>query len=232
MKKLIVLALLATIMLSGCGNSDNGAEATTPVTAPTTTAATTTTEATTTAPETEATTQAEIERPEYFTIPAEGQTSLSCLTYEKDKGVWAHLVNPYNANALYQPAQESDFFADAENITICFEASGVTSEIDAFCGISAYGLGEDDEEISCWNKDSFKRLTGEDFSFIIDKDGAYEMVVPIAKMAAGLDFWEGLKTIYIIEPVFYGAQAVDADGKYLDALYDGLKIEFTGIKIS
>ena len=36
----------------------------------------------------------------------------------------------------------------------------------------------------------------------VDKDGYYEMTIPVAKLASGLDFWEGLNYIYIIEVIY------------------------------
>lgn len=167
---------------------------------------------------------------EYLTTFIEGKTSAECLTYEGTKGVWAHLVNPFNQVSLFSPTTADDFTADTESITICFNVSGVTSEINAFCGLSAYGIGDEDEELQVWNNDTYKQLTGEDFEFIIDKDGYYEMTVPVAKLAAGLDFWEGLNYVYIIEPCFIGAQKTDAEGSYLDELTDGLSFEFLGIR--
>ncbi len=166
----------------------------------------------------------------YFTVLVDGKTSADCFSFEGSKGVWAHLVNPYNELSLFNPLSAKDFPDETKSITICFNASGVTSEIIAFCGLSAYGSGDDDEELQVWDKDTYKALSGEDFDFVIDKDGYYELTVPIEKLGAGLDFWEGLNYAYIIEVAFYGAQKTDSDGGYLEEFTDGLSFEFLGIK--
>lgn len=184
----------------------------------------------TTAKKTETTTaKPTIPNNNYITKTVAGQTSAGCYTYEGAKGVWAHLVNPYNQLSLFNPTQSSDFPEGTKSIKICFTVSGVKDKISAFCGLSAYGVSDFDDELSVWDNDTYKELTGEDYSFIIDKDGYYEMEVPIAKMAEGLDFWEGLSYAYIMEVSLDGAQAKDSAGEYIDALYDGLSFEFLGI---
>jgi hypothetical protein len=160
----------------------------------------------------------------------EGNTSMGCFTYEGKKGVWAHLLNPYNAVSLYSPISPGKMDADTKNIVICFNVSGLTEEITAFCGLLAYGTGEDDEELSVWDNDTYNSLTGEDFEFSITMNGYHEMVVPVSKLAAGLDYWEGLSYTSIVEIAFYGAEGIDSDGKYTGALKDGLSFEFYGIK--
>lgn len=166
----------------------------------------------------------------FFTTFVEGKTSADCFSFEGKKGVWAHLVNPFNQASLFNPTTADDFKADTESITICFNVSGVTSEISTFCGLCAYGSGDEDEELQVWDNDTYKSLTGEDFEYIIDKDGYYEMTIPVAKLASGLDFWEGLNYIYIIEVCFNGAQKTDAEDNYLEEFTDGLCFEFLGIK--
>ncbi len=230
MKKITVSILTGLIlcgMLSGC--SGETAETTTTTTAATTE---TTTTVTTSAPETTtATAETEAaEGTEYFTTVIDGKTSMECFTYEGEKGVWAHLINPYNEASLFMPMSPGDMDSDIENLVICFNVSGVTEEMTAFCGIMAYGTGEDDEELSVWNNDTYNTLTGEDFEFIIAEDGYYEMTVPIAKLAGGLDFWEGLSYTSIIEVAFYGAEGVDEAGEYTKAMKDELTFDFLGIK--
>lgn len=166
----------------------------------------------------------------YFTVFVDGKTSADCFSFEGDKGVWAHLVNPYNELSLFNPLSAKDFPDDTKSIAICFNANGVTSEISAFCGLCAYGSGDEDEELQVWDKDTYKALSGENFEFVIDKDGYYELTVPIDKLGAGLDFWEGLNYAYIIEIAFYGAQKTDSDGEYLEEFTEGLSFEFLGIK--
>lgn len=172
----------------------------------------------------------EISEDIFFTTFVDGKTSSDCFTFEGKKGVWAHLVNPFNQASLFNPTTADDFKADTESITICFNVSGVTSEISAFCGLCAYGSGDEDEELQVWDNDTYKSLAGEDFEYIIDKDGYYEMTIPVAKLASGLDFWEGLNYIYIIEVCFNGAQKTDAEGNYLEEFTYGLSFEFLGIK--
>ena len=166
----------------------------------------------------------------FFTTFVDSKTSSDCFTFEGKKGVWAHLINPFNQASLFNPTTADDFKADTESITICFNVSGVTSEISAFCGLCAYGSGDEDEELQVWDNDTYKSLAGEDFEYIIDKDGYYEMTIPVAKLASGLDFWEGLNYIYIIEVCFNGAQKTDAEGNYLEEFTDELCFEFLGIK--
>ena len=231
MKRITSVFLTAFILLttlSGCsGETSESATTTTvsPTTETTTTSATTTPETTTTTAATEAE-----EVSGYFTTFADGKTSMTCFTCEGEKGVWAHLINPYNESSLFTPMSPGDMEEDTENLVICFNVSGVTEEMTAFCGLLAYGCGEDDEELSVWNNDTFNTLTGEDFEFIIAEDGYYEMVVPIAKLASGLDFWEGLSYTSIIEVAFYGAEGVDENGEYAKALKDGLVFDFLGIR--
>lgn len=245
MKKKIILAMtIAAVLFAsvGCSSENGGSDATTTTdtvavdttttaaeTKETTTAETTAAETNATEAETEETTAAEPES-EYITVFAEGKTSDTCLSYEGEKGVWAHLVNPFNSESLFEPFADSEFSGDEENLIICFNVSGVSEPISAFCGISAVGISPDDEEISIWDKDAYNKLTGEDFDFVIENDGYCEMIVPIKKMSDGLDFWEGLKNVTILEPVFYNVQAVDDEGNYKDALIDGLSFEFLGIK--
>lgn len=225
----LLTALILSAAVSGCSNETAESATTTAVS---TTPETTTAAVTTTAPET-TTTTAETEAEEvseYFTTFADGKTSMTCFTCEGEKGAWAHLINPYNDVSLFTPMSPGDMASDIENLTICFNISGVTEEITAFCGLLAYGCGEDDEELSVWNNDAFNTLTGEDYEFVITEDGYYEMVVPIAKLAAGLDFWEGLSYTSIIEVAFYGAEGVDEAGEYTKALKDGLTFDFLGIR--
>ncbi|MBQ7834208.1 MAG: hypothetical protein IJ385_00330 [Ruminiclostridium sp.] len=219
---------LSTLLCFGAGCSGEAAETTTTTTADTTVAETTSAPETTTA-ETTTVTEAE-ELSEYFTTTADGKTSMSCFTCEGDKGAWAHLINPYNEVSLFMPMSPGDMEADTENLVICFNVSGVTEEMTAFCGLMAYGTCEDDEELSVWNNDTYKTLTGEDFEFVIAEDGYYEMIVPIAKLAGGLDFWEGLSYTSIIEVAFFGAEGIDEAGEYTKALKDGLAFEFLGIR--
>ena len=167
---------------------------------------------------------------EYITVFAEGKTSLDCLTYEGATGVWAHLVNPFNEKSLFVPTSSNDFKEDTQNIVICFNVSGVTNELTTFCGLQGYGCGDEDEELTVWNNDAYNRLTGEDFEFTIKEDGYYEMTVPVGKLAAGLEYWEGFDYISIIEVAFYGAEKTDETGAYLECLTDGLSFEFLGIK--
>lgn len=235
MKKITVSILTGLIlcgMLSGC--SSETAETTTTTTTTEVVATVTETSATTTASVTETTTTAAeteaAEETEYFTTVIDGKTSMDCFTCEGDKGVWAHLINPYNEASLFTPMSPGDMDSDIENLVICFNVSGVTEEMTAFCGIMAYGCGEDDEELSVWNNDTYNTLTGEDFEFVIAEDGYYEMTVPIAKLAGGLDFWEGLSYTSIIEVAFYGAEGVDEAGEYTKAMKDGLVFDFLGIK--
>lgn len=230
MKKItsvLTTMIVLSLILSGCSEGTaetSAASATVSVTEAETTAATTTT--TTTAAETEA----EEETSEYFTTFIDGKTSMDCFTYEGEKGVWAHLINPYNDASLFNPMSPGVMDKDIENLVICFNVSGVTEEMTAFCGIMAYGCGEDDEELSVWNNDTYNSLTGEDFEFVISEDGYYEMVVPISKLAAGLDFWEGLSYTSIVEVAFYGAEGVDDAGEYTKAMKDGLTFDFLGIR--
>lgn len=234
-KKLSAVLVLSAALLTGCATDTSEPES---VPADTTTAATTstpeqtTTEATTTTAETTAAPEViEPEEPEFFTTPANDTiTSLGCLTYEGATGAWAHLVNPYNAQALYSPLSSSDFPSDTDKIIICFDVTGVTSEITAFCGLLAYGIGDEDEEMQVWSQDTYKALTGEEFEFVITEDGYYEMEVPLTKIGDGLEYWEGLDYVSIIEVAFYGAEATNEAGEYLEALTDGLNIEFHGIK--
>lgn len=228
MKKFTVLLLTAILIstLSGC--TSEKAEVTTTAAATTTTTATTvettTSETTVAVAETENTS-------EFFTTLADGKTSMGCFTCEGEKGAWAHLINPYNVVSLFMPMSPGDMEPDTENLVICFNVSGVTDEMTAFCGLLAYGCGgEDDDELSVWNNDTYKTLTGEDFEFVIAEDGYYEMVVPIAKLAGGLDFWEGLNYASIIEVAFYGAEGIDDAGEYTKALKDGLTFDFLGIR--
>ena len=123
----------------------------------------------------------EISEDIFFTTFVDGKTSSDCFTFEGKKGVWAHLINPFNQASLFNPTTADDFKADTESITICFNVSGVTSEISAFCGLCAYGSGDEDEELQVWDNDTYKSLAGEDFEYIIDKDGYYEMTIPVAK---------------------------------------------------
>lgn len=209
-------------------------ETTTPVPETTPAPETTTAETTTSAPTTETkapeTNSAKPDpNAEYFTTVIDGNTSMGCFTYEGKKGVWAHLLNPYNAASLYSPISPGKMASDTENIIICFNVSGVTEEITAFCGLLAYGCGEDDEELSVWNNDTYNSLTGEDYEFSITTDGYYEMVVPVSKLAAGLDYWEGLSYTSIVEIAFYGAEGTDDAGEYTGTLKDGLSFEFLGI---
>ncbi len=207
---------------------------TTPAPETTTTSPETTTdppETTIKAPETAPSNEAKPDpNANYFTTEIEGNTSMGCFTYEGKKGVWAHLLNPYNAVSLYSPISPGKMDADTKNIVICFNVSGLTEEITAFCGLLAYGTGEDDEELSVWDNDTYNSLTGEDFEFSITMNGYHEMVVPVSKLAAGLDYWEGLSYTSIVEIAFYGAEGIDSDGKYTGALKDGLSFEFYGIK--
>ncbi len=229
MKKItssLLTAIFLSAMLSGCSGE----------TAETTTAAATAavTEAVTTA-STETTTAAEETEPaeelsEYFTAFIDGKTSMECFTYEGEKGVWAHLINPYNDVSLFMPVSPGDMNSDTENLIICFNVEGVTDEITAFCGLLAYGCGEDDEELSVWNNDTYNTLTGEDFEFKIKEDGYYEMVVPLSKLSGGLDFWEGLSYTSIIEIAFFGAEGVNEAGEYTKALKEGLTFDFLGIR--
>ncbi len=233
-KKLTIALVLSAAFLTGCAadtsESENISAADATTTSTTTSADTTTTIATTT---TTAETESAFEEPvpEYITTPAnETITSLGCLTYEGDTGVWAHLVNPYNQQALYSPLSSSSFPRGTEKIVICFDVTGVTNEITAFCGLLAYGSGDEDEEMQVWSKDTYKALTGEDYEFIISEDGYYEMEVSLAKIGDGLEYWEGLDYVSIIEVAFYGAEAVNEAGEYLETLTDGLSIDFHGIK--
>lgn len=156
---------------------------------------------------------------------------MECFTCEGEKGAWAHLINPYNEVSLFMPMSPGDMNKDTENLVICFNVSGVTEEMTAFCGLLAYGCGgEDDEELSVWNNETYKKLTGEDYEFVISKDGYYEMIVPISKLSDGLDFWEGLSYTSIIEVAFFGAEGVDETGEYTAALKEGLTFDFVGIK--
>lgn len=224
MKKFTSL-LLTAILLSGCSG---GTTVTT--TAPAEAVTTTTVAETTTVPETTTVAESE-ETAEFFTTLADGKTSMECFTCEGEKGAWAHLINPYNEVSLFMPMSPNDMESDTENLVICFNVSGVTEEMTAFCGLLAYGRGgEDDEELSVWNNDTYKNLTGEDFEFVIAEDGYYEMTVPIARLAGGLDFWEGLSYTSIVEVAFFGAEGVDEAGGYTKALKDGLVFEFLGIK--
>lgn len=229
---LLLTSVLLSAILSGC--SGEGAVTTTAApevsSVPETTSASETTtaapETTTTAAETEAEKAAE-----YFTTLADGKTSMTCFTCEGEKGAWAHLINPYNEVSLFMPLSPGDMEPDTENLVICFNISGVTEEITAFCGLLAYGCGgADDEELSVWNNDTYKSLTGEDFEFVISEDGYYEMVVPISKLSDGLDFWEGLSYTSIIEVAFFGAEGVNDAGEYTEALKDGLTFDFLGIR--
>ena len=234
MKKITSLSLTAlfiSLMLSGCSGETTQTSAATSATAPvttTTTAVSETTEATT-ADNSPAETEA-APSPEYFTVTADGKTSMECFTCEGEKGAWAHLINPFNKVSLFMPMSPGDMDADTENLIICFNVSGVTEKMTAFCGLLAYGCGEDDEELSIWNNDTYKTLTGEDFEYVIDKDGYYEMTVPLSKLSGGLDFWEGLSYTSIIEVAFFGAEGVDEAGEYTKALKDNLTFEFLGIK--
>lgn len=227
----LLTAILLSAVLSGCSGKTEETATTTTVTTTAPETTTTTTEAVT-APETTATvpeTEAE-ETSSYFTAFVDGKTSMDCFTCEGEKGVWAHLINPYNEASLFMPMSPGDMEPDIENLVICFNVSGVTEEMTTFCGIMAYGCGEDDEELSVWNNDTYNALTGEDFEFIIAEDGYYEMTVPLSKLSGSLDFWEGLSYTSIVEVAFYGAEGIDEAGEYTKALKDGLTFDFLGIK--
>ncbi len=234
--KLIVITALLVSLLSGC-SSDNEASASDASQQTTTTATETAlvTEATQVSTEaTEVSTTVEepqeevAEEPEFFTVFSADKTSMGCLTYEGSTGTWAHLINPYNSASLFEPV--SSMKSGTENIVICFNVSGVLSEMTTFCGLLAYGTGEDDDELQVWSNDTYNELCGEDFEFVIAEDGYYEMTVPVAKLAEGLDYWEGLDYVSIVEVAFFGAEKTDEAGEYLEVPLDGLEFEFLGIR--
>ena len=235
MKKFIAVLLIAAL-LSGCSDksAESGALTAQTETSPeTVTSAETTTEPETTSASEKVLITVEMETEEtseYFTTFAPDRTSADCFTCEGEKGSWAHLVNPYNNVSLFNPISPGTMDSDIENIVICFNVSGVSEEMTAFCGILAYGLGEDDDELSVWDNNTYSALTGENFEFVISEDGYYEMTVPIRKLAEGLDSWEGLSYTSIVEVAFYGAEGVDESGEYTKQLKDGLSFEFLGIK--
>ncbi|MBQ8781770.1 MAG: hypothetical protein IJZ72_08875 [Oscillospiraceae bacterium] len=153
---------------------------------------------------------------------------MECLTCEGEKGVWAHLINPFNDLALFEPIGEGELEADMSDPVICFNVEGVQNEITAFCGISAYSVSG--KAVSVWDNSAFNALTGENFEFVISEDGYYEMTVPLSKLGNSVEGWDGLGHLEVLEVAFFGAERTLESGGYAEELADGLEFEFLGIK--
>lgn len=224
--------IISVFLLAGCSSAETE-EVSETVSVLETTVETTTEAAETTETSAETTTTelvTEISEPvsQYFTSYAAGPLSMECLTCEGEKGVWAHLINPFNELALFEAVGEGELEADTSEFTICFNVTGVSNEITAFCGVSAYSISG--ESVSVWDNNAYSKLTGEEYEFVISEDGYYEMIVPLNKLTGGIEAWDGLGHLEVLEIAFFGAEKMLGEGVYSEELTEGLEFEFLGIK--
>lgn len=163
----------------------------------------------------------------------DGHTSAGCFTYEADNKAWAHLINPYNEVSLYNPPNAQSIADDTKDLIIQFTVTGVQEEFTIFPGFQVYGDNEDDgEELSIWSQDTYKSVSGSEYTYKIDQDGSYELVVPFKALADGsidkgdIDEWgENLDKVGILELCFSGVGNDDLTG----FKHEGFSVEFTGI---
>ena len=158
----------------------------------------------------------------------DGQTSESCFTYERNNTAWAHLINPYNNVSLYNVPSKDEYSDDTKDLIVRFTVSGVQEEFMVYPGFQCYGDDKDDgEELSIWSQSDYTYASGSEYTYKIDRDGAYELVVPFKSVADdAVDFWgENLETVGILELCFVGVGNDELDG----FKYEGFSVEFTGI---
>ena len=157
-----------------------------------------------------------------------GHTSESCFTYENNNTAWAHLINPYNDASLYNVPVAKEYADDTKDLIIQFTVSGVQEEFTVYPGFQCYGDDEDDgEELSIWSQSDYTDASGSEYTYKIDRDGSYDLVVPFKSVADdAVDAWgENLDSVGILELCFVGVGNDDMDG----FKYEGFSVEFTGI---
>lgn len=158
----------------------------------------------------------------------DGHTSASCFTYEGNNAAWAHLINPYNDVSLYNIPGAKDFADDTKDLIIQFTVSGVQEEFSVYPGFQCYGDDDvDGEELSIWSQSDYTSASDAEYTYKIDRDGSYELVVPFKSVADGaVDAWgENLNSIGILELCFVEVGNDDKTG----FKHEGFSVEFTGI---
>lgn len=158
----------------------------------------------------------------------DGQTSESCFTYEQNNNAWAHLINPYNQASLYNVPSAKEYADDTKDLIVRFTVSGVQEEFSVYPGFQCYGDDKDDgEELSIWSQSDYTRASDSEYTYKIDRDGSYELVVPFKALAdEAVDIWgENLENVGILELCFVGVGNDDLTG----FKYEGFSVEFTGI---
>ncbi|MDE6724780.1 MAG: hypothetical protein K2J79_04165 [Ruminiclostridium sp.] len=158
----------------------------------------------------------------------DGQTSESCFTYEQNNTAWAHLINPYNQASLYNVPSAKEYADDTKDLIVRFTVSGVQEEFSVYPGFQCYGDDKDDgEELSIWSQSDYTSASGSEYTYKIDRDGSYELVVPLKALAdEAVDIWgENLENVGILELCFVGVGNDDLTG----FKYEGFSVEFIGI---
>ena len=163
----------------------------------------------------------------------DGQSSETCFTYETDNKAWAHLINPYNKVSLYNPPNAKMIADDTKDLIVQFTVSGVQEEFTVFPGFQVYGDDEEaGEELSIWSQSDYEEVAGSEYTYKIDQDGSYELVIPFRALADGavdqgsIDFWgDNLDKVGIIELCFSNVGNDDMTG----FKHEGFSVEFTGI---
>lgn len=94
----------------------------------------------------------------------------------------------------------------------------------------AYGDDAEGEELSIWSQNDYVTATGSEYTFVVDSDGSYELIVPLKAMADECTgYWgEHLNSLAILELCLGGAANDDMDG----FINSGMTITFTGIEQS
>lgn len=159
-----------------------------------------------------------------------GASSMGCISYEVNNEAWAHLINPYNSVALYAPVSESDIADDTCDVIVKFDVTGVETPFTVFPGFMAYGDDAEGEELSIWSQNDYVEATGSEYTFVVDSDGSYELIVPLKAMADECTgcWGEHLESLAILELCLGGAANDDMDG----FINSGMTITFTGIEQS
>lgn len=159
-----------------------------------------------------------------------GASSMGCISYEVNNEAWAHLINPYNSIALYAPVSESDIADGTCDVIVKFDVTGVETPFTVFPGFMAYGDDAEGEELSIWSQNDYVTATGSEYTFVVDSDGSYELIVPLKAMADECTgYWgEHLNSLAILELCLGGAANDDMDG----FINSGMTITFTGIEQS
>lgn len=158
-----------------------------------------------------------------------GITSMTCFTYENNNNAWAHLWNPYNTASLFTVPAYENYADDTKDLIIEFTVTGLEEPFSVMPGFQAYG-DEDPtfaDELSVWNQDDYTRYGGAEYTYKIDQDGTYQVVVPFKALAdGGLNFWgDNLDSVGILEMCFYGVSNDDKTG----FISDTLTIEFNAV---